>query len=106
MCSEHQARGLISEVPLFLAYQSPISPPPPPPPPPTPPPLSPPFPPPLPDTFSEYVLPYDAIRTAKDPERMLMNFLMSTYEAAAINGNWDRKALETTFGVPGKPRAV
>ena len=58
------------------------------------------------DTFSEYVLPYDAIRTAKDPERMLMNFLMSTYEAAAINGNWDRKALKTTFGVPGKPRAV
>ncbi len=58
------------------------------------------------DTFSEYVLPYDAVRTAKDPDRVLMSFLMSTYEAAAINGNWDRKALETTIGLPGKPRAV
>jgi hypothetical protein len=47
-----------------------------------------------------------AVRTAKDPDRVLMSFLMSTYEAAAINGNWDRKALETTFGVPGKPRAA
>jgi Family of unknown function (DUF5996) len=56
------------------------------------------------DTFSEYVLPYDAVRTAKDPDRVLMGFLMSTYEAAAING--DRKALETTIGVPGKPRAI
>jgi hypothetical protein len=58
------------------------------------------------DTFNEYVLPYDAVRTAKDPDRMLMSFLTSTYEAAAINGKWDRKALETTIGVPGKPRAV
>ena len=54
----------------------------------------------------EYVLPYEAVRTAEDPDRVLMSFLMSTYETAAINGKWDRKALETTIGVPGKPRAV
>lgn len=58
------------------------------------------------DTFSEYVLPYDAVRTAEHPDRVLMSFLMSTYEAAAINGKWDRKALETAIGVPGKPRAL
>ena len=58
------------------------------------------------DAFSEYVLPYDAVRTAKDPDRVLMSFLMSTYEAAAGNGKWNRKALETTVGVPGRPRAV
>ena len=56
--------------------------------------------------IGEFVLPYDAVRTAKDPDRVLMSFLMSTYEAAAINGEWDRKALETPIGVPGKPRAV
>jgi hypothetical protein len=58
------------------------------------------------ETLSEYVLPYDAVRTAEDPDRVLMSFLISTYEAAASNGHWDRKALETTMGVPGKPRAL
>ena len=58
------------------------------------------------ETFSEYVLPYDAVRTAKDPDRVLMSFLTSTYGAGAGNGKWDRKALETPIGVPGKPRAV
>ena len=58
------------------------------------------------ETFSEFVLPYDAVRTAKDPDRVLMSFLMSTYEAAASNANWDRKALETAIGVCGKPRAI
>ena len=58
------------------------------------------------EALSEYVLPYDAVRTAEDPDRVLMSFLMSTYEATANNGEWDRKALETTIGVPGKPRAL
>jgi hypothetical protein len=58
------------------------------------------------EALSEYVLPYDAVRTAENPDRVLMSFLMSTYEAAANNGEWDRKALETTIGAPGKPRAL
>lgn len=58
------------------------------------------------ETFSEYVLPYDAVRTAEDPDRVLMSFLTSTYEAAANNGGWDRKNLETTLGIPGKPRSL
>jgi hypothetical protein len=56
--------------------------------------------------LSEYILPYDAVRTARDPERTLMEFLTSTYEAAASNGNWDRAALECPLGVPGVPRKV
>ena len=54
--------------------------------------------------LSEYILPYDAVRTAANPERALMDFLISTYEAAAIAGSWDRAALECPFGVPGIPR--
>lgn len=58
------------------------------------------------ETLSEYILPYDAVRTAQNPDRMLLDFLMSTYEAAASNGNWDRSALETAIGVPGRPREI
>ena len=42
----------------------------------------------------EYVLPYDAVRTAVDPDTVLMAFLDSTYDAAAELGGWDRAALE------------
>jgi hypothetical protein len=58
------------------------------------------------EALSEYILPYDAVRTAQNPDRMLLDFLMSTYEAAASNGNWDRSALETAIGVPGRPREI
>lgn len=56
--------------------------------------------------LGEFLLPYEAVRTAADPEAMLMAFLQSTYEAAADLGKWDRKALECTFGVPCRPRPV
>jgi hypothetical protein len=42
----------------------------------------------------EFVLPYEAIRTAGEPDRALLAFLQSTYEAAAEKGRWDRSALE------------
>jgi hypothetical protein len=42
----------------------------------------------------EFILPYDAVRTAADPDAMLLDFLQSTYEAAANLGRWDRAALE------------
>ncbi len=58
------------------------------------------------DDLSEYILPYDAVARADDPERALMEFLTSTYEAAASLGKWDRAALECAVGVPGKPRKV
>jgi Family of unknown function (DUF5996) len=39
-------------------------------------------------------------------EQTLMEFLSSTYEAAATTGNWDRTALECPLGVPGVPRPI
>jgi hypothetical protein len=43
----------------------------------------------------EFVLPYDAVRNSSAPDNTLLDFLQSTYEAAANFGNWDRQALES-----------
>ena len=56
--------------------------------------------------LGEFILPYDAVRTAPDPEGELMEFLQSTYEAAANLGHWDRAALECALGEAGRPRLV
>ena len=56
--------------------------------------------------LGEFILPYDAVRTAGDPEQTLMAFLQSTYDAAATLGKWDRAALECPLGVPDVPRKV
>src|SRR5438046_2479540 len=40
--------------------------------------------------LGEFLLPYEAVRTASDPEAALMEFLQTTYEAAADLGGWDR----------------
>ena len=45
-------------------------------------------------TMREWILPYDAVRDAPDPDAALMEFLQSTYEAAAGLAAWDRAALE------------
>jgi hypothetical protein len=45
----------------------------------------------------EFILPYEAVRTAPDPDAALLAFLQSTYEAAAERGGWDRQALECTL---------
>jgi hypothetical protein len=45
----------------------------------------------------EFILPYDAVRTAADPDATLLAFLRSTYEAAAECGHWDRAALECSL---------
>ncbi len=44
--------------------------------------------------LKEYLLTYDDVRTADSPKVALMEFLQSTYDAAAELGKWDRKALE------------
>jgi hypothetical protein len=44
--------------------------------------------------FHEFVLPYDAVRTAKSPDDSILDFAQSTYDAASTLGNWDRVALE------------
>jgi hypothetical protein len=42
-----------------------------------------------------YLLPYEAVRRAADPDRCVLQFLQTTYVAAAETGHWDRAALET-----------
>jgi hypothetical protein len=57
-------------------------------------------------TFGEFILPYDAIREAADPDLTLLDFLTRTYAAAADAGHWDRAALECPPGVPGRVRPL
>jgi len=56
--------------------------------------------------LGEFLLPYDAVRTAPDPDAALLSFLESAYEAAANLAHWDRAALECSLGAPGVPRAA
>jgi hypothetical protein len=56
--------------------------------------------------LGEFLLPYEAVRSAADPEAVLLDFLQSTYEAAADLGQWDRAALDCAEGRPGRPRPV
>ena len=44
--------------------------------------------------FGEWILPYEAVRTAADPDAVLLDFLQSSYAAGADLGAWDRAALE------------
>ena len=44
--------------------------------------------------LSEFVLPYEAVRRSADPDRMILDFFQSTYEAATTLAGWDRAALE------------
>ena len=55
-------------------------------------------------TLGLFALPYDAVRTAEDPDALLLDFLATTYAAAADAGGWDRMALECAMGVPGRVR--
>ena len=46
------------------------------------------------ESYGEFVLSYADVRAAADPDRMLMEFFQSTYDAAADLAHWDRTALE------------
>ena len=52
--------------------------------------------------LAEFVLPYEVVRTAPDPDAVLLAFLQSTYEAAARTARWDRAALERRSGEAGR----
>jgi hypothetical protein len=56
--------------------------------------------------LGEFLLPYEAVRNADDPDKMLLDFLESTYAAAADLGRWDRAALECEEGSVGVPRRI
>lgn len=51
--------------------------------------------------LSEFVLPYEAVRMASSPDDALLDFLQSTYEAAADAAGWARSSLERDLG-PGR----
>jgi hypothetical protein len=55
-------------------------------------------------TLGEFILPYETVRTAPQPDALLLDFLQTTYAAAADCGKWDRAALECPLGAPGKVR--
>jgi hypothetical protein len=54
----------------------------------------------------EFLLPYSVVRNAPDPDQMLLNFLETTYDAAARLGRWNRAELECPRGLIGVPRRV
>ena len=56
--------------------------------------------------LGEFLLPYEAVRSASDPDAALLAFLQSTYAAAADLAGWDRDALECGEGQIGRPRPV
>jgi hypothetical protein len=45
-------------------------------------------------SHGEFLLPYEAVRTAANPRQDVLDFLQSTYEATANLAHWDRAALE------------
>jgi hypothetical protein len=44
--------------------------------------------------LGQFILPYDAVRQASEPDKLLLAFLQETYVAAAELAKWDRKSLE------------
>ena len=56
--------------------------------------------------LGEFILPYDVARNSADPEAALMDFLESTYRAAADLGGWNRDALECAIGSALRPRQL
>jgi hypothetical protein len=56
--------------------------------------------------MGEFLLPYDAVRAAADPQSALLEFCQSSYDAAADLAKWDRATLECALGRPRIPRVV
>ena len=57
-------------------------------------------------TLGEFILPYDTVRAAANSDALLLDFLSTTYVAAAEAGSWDRAALECPLGVPAQVRRI
>jgi hypothetical protein len=47
--------------------------------------------------LGEFILPYEAVRNANEPDTVLLDFLQTTYEAAADLASWNRSALERIY---------
>lgn len=57
------------------------------------------------EEMREYILPYEAVRNASDPDQMIHEFLQATYVACAERGHWDREELEHDYPFAGHPAA-
>jgi hypothetical protein len=57
------------------------------------------------ENLHEFSLPYEQIRLAESPEEKILEFLRSTYSAAATLAGWDRSALERAPISPTQDRA-
>ncbi|HEY5939216.1 MAG TPA: DUF5996 family protein [Gemmatimonadales bacterium] len=58
------------------------------------------------EELREFVLPYEAVRTAANPDEAVLDFAQTTYAAAADRGGWDRAALERPTGGQAVGRSV
>ena len=54
------------------------------------------------EEMKEFILRYNDVRASDQPERMVLEFLQHTYEAAAEPGRWDRENLEKDYPAPGE----
>jgi Family of unknown function (DUF5996) len=57
-------------------------------------------------TLGEFILPYETVRSAADPEATVLDFLTTTYRAAAEAAHWNRAQLECPLGVPCQVRRL
>jgi Family of unknown function (DUF5996) len=55
--------------------------------------------------LSEFILPYEAVRTSPCPDQLILDFFRSTYDVGATLGGWDRAALERPDPFPHRPGA-
>jgi uncharacterized protein DUF5996 len=53
--------------------------------------------------LGEFILPYEAVRSAASPEQAIMAFVDSTYGSAATLANWDRAVLESSLRTIDEP---
>jgi hypothetical protein len=58
------------------------------------------------EKLGEFILPYEAVRRTADPDGIVLDFLSTTYRAAADAGRWDRARLECLPGVAGRVRLL
>jgi hypothetical protein len=58
------------------------------------------------DKLGEFILPYETVRRAANPEDLVLDFLGTSYEAAAETAHWDRTHLECRPGVAGRVRPL
>jgi len=58
------------------------------------------------EKLGEFILPYETVRIASDPDALVREFLSRTYEAAADAAGWDRQQLECPTGLAGRVRPL